>query len=137
MGCVDPGKRTGRSSKISPEQGDELEKFVCSSRETRRMSYLELAMNFPQWNVGVDAVRNALKRRGYSRRIARNKPPLSAEHRRLRLEWAERHQSFSLNDWCHIMWSDETWINDGTVIKTHVTRKVSLHMIVLQRVMEH
>lgn len=85
-GCVDPGKRTGRNSKISPEQGDELEKFVCSSRETRQMNSLELAMNFPQWNVGVDAVWNALKRRGYSRRIARNKPPLSAEHRRLRLE---------------------------------------------------
>ena len=74
MGCVDPGKRIGRNSKISTEQGDELEKFVCSSRETRRMSYLELAMNFPQWNVRVDAVRNVLKRRGYSRRIARNKP---------------------------------------------------------------
>ena len=101
------------------------------------MSYLEIAMNFSQWNVGVDAVRNALNRRGYNRRIAKNKPPLSAEHRRLRLEWAERHQSFSLNDWCHIIWSDETWINDGLVNKTRVTRKVRLHLIFLQRVMEH
>ena len=101
------------------------------------MSYLEIAMNIPQWSVGVDAVRNTLKRRGYSLRNARNKPPLSAEHRRLRLEWAERHQSFSLNDWCHIIWSDETWINDGPVNKIHVTRKISLHMIFLRRIMEH
>lgn len=95
------------------------------------MTYLQLAMSFPEWNVGEDAVRNALKRRGYSRRIARSKPPLSDEHRRLRLEWAERHQSFSLNDWYHIIWSDETWINDGPVNNSHVTRKVSLHMISL------
>lgn len=50
---------------------------------------MELAINFPQQNFGEDATRNALKRRAYSRRIARKKPSLSDKHRRLRLEWAE------------------------------------------------
>ncbi|KAI6248672.1 hypothetical protein HI914_02268 [Erysiphe necator] len=68
-GRVSPGKITGRKPTLGPEQVDELERFVQTSQETRQMSYLELAMNFPQWNVGQDAIRNALKRRGYCRRV--------------------------------------------------------------------
>ena len=93
------------------------------------MTFLELAMNFPEWNVGEDTIRNALKRRGYSRRMARNKPLLSAQHRRLRLEWAERYHSYCLIEWCRIIWSDETWINDGLINKVHVTRKVCHHLL--------
>ena len=72
------------------------------------MTFLELAMNFSECNVGEDTIRNALKRRGYSGRITRNKPPLSAQHRRLRLEWAERYHSYCLIEWCRIIRSDET-----------------------------
>ncbi|KAI6248813.1 hypothetical protein HI914_02569 [Erysiphe necator] len=73
-GLVSPRKSSGRPFKLSSAQVDELEEFVRSSREKRQMSYLELATNFPQWSVGEDAIRNALRRRGYERQIAQNKP---------------------------------------------------------------
>ena len=44
------------------------------------MSYLELSINFPEWDVGQAAIGNALRRRVYSRHIARQKPLLSDEN---------------------------------------------------------
>lgn len=85
-GNVDPRKSFGQNPGINSEQGGELEIFVCSTKKTEQMMFLKLTMNLPEWNVGEDAIQIALKRRGCSRRISRNKPSLSAEHRRLRLE---------------------------------------------------
>ena len=125
-GRTSPRKSTGRPPKLLTEQVDELEAYVRSSSNTRQMSYLELAMKFPQWNVGEEAVKNSLQQRGYGRYVARNKPPLSPENKRLRLEWAYRHINFSIDDWCKVIWSDETYISDGPVNKVYVTIKVRL-----------
>ena len=58
-----PRKSTGRSAVLFSAQVDGLEQFVCSSRKTRRMTYLEVASNFPEWNIGEQTVRNALAER--------------------------------------------------------------------------
>ena len=88
-----PRKSTGRPAVLSSAQFDELEQFVCSSRKTRRMTYLEVASNFPEWNIGERTVRNALKQRGYARRLPRRGPPLSVKDRRVRKSWAEAHRN--------------------------------------------
>lgn len=129
-GRLSPGRSTGRPPVLTFEQEEELVTFVCSSQEAWQMSYLELALHFESWNVGQDAIRNALKRRGFSRYVARRKPPLTDEHTRLRLEWAERHFHFEFEDWCRVIWSDETYIGDGYVNKVHVTRRVSLKVLI-------
>ena len=125
-GRISPGKSTGRPHVLSIEQEDELEVFVCRDKKTRQMSYLELSLHFHICNVGLDAIRNALRRTGYLRYIARIKPPLTEQHKLLRIERALRHLHFTLEDWCNVVWTDETYISDGPVNKTHVTRKVSL-----------
>ncbi|KAI1005734.1 hypothetical protein K3495_g2486 [Podosphaera aphanis] len=90
-GHICPRKSTGRPARLSLAQVDELERFICSSRETRRMTYLEVACNFPDWNIGERTVRNALQQRGYAHRLPRNKPPLSERNKRIRKSWAEAH----------------------------------------------
>jgi hypothetical protein len=56
------------------------------------MSFLRLAtVLFPHWRVGEDTIRRALRGRGYFRRIARAKPPLSDVNRQIRLQWARDH----------------------------------------------
>lgn len=55
-GNVYPRKSTGQPAIQSSAQVDELELFVCSSRETRRMKYLEVASDFSEWNVGEKIV---------------------------------------------------------------------------------
>ena len=71
----------GRAPKLSKEEVDTLIEFVSSSRKTRRMSYLQLAEHFwPEGEVGVDSVKYALYKRGYRRRVALRKPPLSPKN---------------------------------------------------------
>ena len=43
------------------------------------MSYLALSLYF-KWNVGMYAIRGALRRAGFKRYVARSKPPLSAKN---------------------------------------------------------
>ncbi|KAI0997766.1 hypothetical protein K3495_g10425 [Podosphaera aphanis] len=81
--------RKGTSSIFSTEQINELEAFVRKSPETRQMSYSELAMGpFSHWGCSEQLISNALKKRGYSRCIARKKPPISAINKQKRLEFA-------------------------------------------------
>ncbi|KAI0993050.1 hypothetical protein K3495_g15134 [Podosphaera aphanis] len=86
------------------------------------MSFLELALHFRQWGIGEFAIRNALRKRGYERRLIRRCPPLTEKHRSLRLFWAEQHLSWR-QEWSQVLWSDETWINDDRTMSGHVTMK--------------
>ena len=121
-----PSKRSGRPSSLSEDQVDELEAFVVSSRAGREMSYFELArIQFIDWNVSEDVVRRVLRLRGYERRIAQPKPPLTPDHMRRRKRWAEEHLSWTVEDWSKILWTDETWVTGQCHSKIWVTRKVS------------
>ncbi|KAI1001156.1 hypothetical protein K3495_g7043 [Podosphaera aphanis] len=99
FGRVSPQPRTGRPPSLSSAQVDEMETFVCSCREIRQMSFLELALHF-----------------------RRRCPRLSENHRSVRLLWAEQHLSWR-QEWSQVLWSDETWINDDRIMSGHVTRK--------------
>ena len=115
-------KKTGRGpkGKLSEQQIDELESFVRQSKDTRRMTYKELGQVF---DIGPDCVRRALKKRGYSRRVALRKPPISEANRIARLEWAHEHLHWSEEQWYKILWTDETWVKAGRHRKTWITRK--------------
>lgn len=96
------------------------------------MSFLEVSTYFSHWEVGERAVRSALQNRGYSRRLPRRKPALSEETRILRKSWAEAHRHWSTEDWMLVLWSDETYVNDGGVRPVYITRKVS-YIILLKK----
>jgi transposase len=71
-------KNAGRPPRLSTEEVDQLEEYMLQSPETRRMTYLQLAEElWPEGEVGADSVRYALHARGYRRRVALRKPPLS------------------------------------------------------------
>jgi len=119
-----PKKRSGRPPALTEAQTDELVNYIQQSKETRRKSYLRLAKEvFPEWNVGEYAIRFALRKRGFKRYIALAKPPLSEANQRKRLAWAEEHVNWSKDQWCQILWSDETWVNSTQHRKVWVTRQ--------------
>ncbi|KAI1001565.1 hypothetical protein K3495_g6636 [Podosphaera aphanis] len=101
-GRVSPLRSSGRPHALTSEQVDELVAYICQSRETRRMTFLELSMNFPHWGVGQYAIGSALKRRGYQQRRSRYKPPLSEAVRAQRLSWAQQRVNWTLEEWFSI-----------------------------------
>ncbi|KAI1004699.1 hypothetical protein K3495_g3525 [Podosphaera aphanis] len=66
-----------------------------------------------------------MSRRGDARRIAAPKPPLSAENKRKRLEFATKHLDWNKEDWMKVLWTDETWVTDGRHSSIWITRKAS------------
>lgn len=71
-----PKKRCGRPSTLTPAQVDELVAFVCASPENRQMSFARLAEKL-DFGVKKDAIRAALAREGFHRRLAPRKPLLT------------------------------------------------------------
>jgi len=121
---VTPAHRSGRPRALTDAQIDELEDYVRSSRATRQISYLRLATDpFAHWGVSEHVIRRALERRGYTRRIARAKPPLTERTMAIRLQWALEHVNWEPWQWYQILWSDETWVTGGRHRRRWVTRK--------------
>ena len=56
-------------------------------------------------------MRRCLKSHGLKAVVKKNKPLLTKHHIRQRLEFAERYQHWTLDDWKRVVWSDETMIN--------------------------
>jgi ketohexokinase/beta-glucosidase len=88
------------------------------------MTYKRLAKEaFPEWDVSEWAIRGALRSRGYNRRVARAKPPLTDVNKQARLRWAQAHVDWTPQQWESILWSDETWITGGRHRRQLVTRR--------------
>ena len=122
-----PKKRSGRPSTLSEEQVNELVLFVTSSSASRRMTYFELSqIAFPNWNVSERVIKCALNRRRHERRMVRPKPVLTEERKKLRLDFAERHCSWILEQWSKKLWTDETWVTGSFHSSTWITRKVRI-----------
>ncbi|RYP69179.1 hypothetical protein DL769_005347 [Monosporascus sp. CRB-8-3] len=105
--------RKGRLREMSEQQEEELVEFVCASKANRRMGWLELSQRLFMGVFGMYVIRETLRRFGFRRRVARRKPPLSEANKQKRLAWALEHVNWTFEDWCRIIWSDETWITGG------------------------
>jgi DDE superfamily endonuclease len=91
-----PTKRSGRPLTLSTPQVDQLIAWISQSRETRRMTHLEIVMTihpFCDWDISAGIITHALALRGYKRYIAVGKPGLSKASKTKRLKFAEEHKN--------------------------------------------
>lgn len=73
--------------------------------------------------VGYYCIRSSLRRFGYKRYVAQKKPHLNERAQRARLQFAHDHVNWTIDDWSHILWTDETWVTGGPHRKQYVTRR--------------
>jgi transposase len=105
-----PKMRSGRPSTLTEEEVEEVIRWVCASKANRRAPWVKIPI-YLDLNVSHYAVRNTLQKAGFSRRVARRKPPISERNRQARLRWAIEHVEWTIEQWREILWSDETWAN--------------------------
>ena len=119
---VTPRKRSGRPSLLSEKQVSELLAFVCASKHNRRMAYHKIPQALG-WDCKVWSIRHALRKAGFARHPAMEKPPISEATRQNRLEFAPNHQDSTMDRSGTVMWSDESVLTSGKHKRTWVTRR--------------
>ena len=81
-----------------------MTKLVTEDRAGREYSLEEIA-----YRVGLSAttIRRILKKLGFKKVKPTRKPGLIKEQRTARLQFAEDHKHWALEDWKNLIWSDE------------------------------
>lgn len=90
----------------------------------RRLTFTEVA-DIADIQACESVLRDAFEAEGYFRRVARKKPFLDAAKKAKRLAWAMAHRDWTLEDWRHIIWTDESYIRlNGKGGRVWITRHV-------------
>jgi len=114
-------QRCGRKPALNTPQRKALVEWVTKNSTTRRISWFEIPIEL-SLNLGEKSIRNAFKREGYVRAFARRKIILTEENKHIRLQWAEEHLNWTLEQWDSILWTDETWVQPGIHKRQRITR---------------
>ena len=119
---VQPNKRPGRPSKLDAR----AQRAII--RHVEKFPHDNLhALSTPSksgYNISRTTIRKYLKVSGYFRYKARRKPFLSSKHKAARLKWAKEHLRWTLDDWSHVIWTDEATFETGLDTRScYVTRR--------------
>jgi Transposase/DDE superfamily endonuclease len=101
----------GRPCKVSASDQRRIVDRITSGR-------FETAVQATKWlntasvnPVQSQTVRNILKQHDLNAGAKSKKPMLKAAHRKRRLEFAQYHREWTIDDWRRVLWTDETKIN--------------------------
>ena len=107
-GTLVPGQSTGAPLKTTPCQDLALFRMVRRDRFICARSLKARIRNLYRMRAGQKTINNRLSSRGYHAFRTTRKPLLTANHCRLRLEWASRWQNLTLVHWQHVIFGDES-----------------------------
>lgn len=104
-GKIVKGKRSGRPRKTSMRQDQKL-KALCL--ENQKCTAKQMRNKWAQTGARVSdrTVRNRLAEMGFSYRKAKRKPVLTYKHKKARLRWAKERQSWTVDDWMKVIFTD-------------------------------
>lgn len=99
--------KIGRPSFFDDAKLKELDKFIVHDKRTCRLPWEDVRdeMGF---NCGVRTVKKAAHKLGFHKRSPQKKPGLRPKSRPKRLQWAIEYLSWTYDDWCRIVWTDES-----------------------------
>ena len=101
----------GRPTKLTITDKRKLLRMVMSGKaDTAVQLSQELKMS-TDTTVSAETVRCTLKGAGMKAVVKKKKPQLLPRHIHQRLDFAKRHQYWTVDDWKRVIWSDETKIN--------------------------
>ena len=109
-GSLVPGKSSGAPRKTTPRQDRALLRMVRQDQFLSARALTARMRNLYGTRAGRTTVNNRLLSRGYQAYRPTTKPLLTANHRRLRLEWAQRWRNLTVAHWQRVIFGDESRI---------------------------
>ena len=107
-GSLVPGKSSGAPRKTTPRQDHALLRMVRQDRFLSARALTAQMKNLYGMRAGRTTVNNRLLSCGYRAYRPITKPLLTANHRRLRLEWAQKWRNLTVAHWQHVVFRDES-----------------------------
>ena len=107
-GSLVPGKSSGAPRKTTPRQDRALLRMVWQDRFLSARALTARMRNLYGMSAGRTMVNNWLLSHGYRAYRPTTKPLLTANHRCLRLEWAQRWRNLTVAHWQHVIFGDES-----------------------------
>ncbi|GFW92824.1 HTH_Tnp_Tc3_2 domain-containing protein [Trichonephila clavipes] len=105
---LNPRHRCGRE-KIMQERDQRLLTRII--KRDRRAVLPQIAADFnagPSTSITLKTIQRNTIDMGFRRRWLTRVPLLTARHKALRLAWARQHRHWTVDDWEHVAWSDES-----------------------------
>ena len=99
----------GRPTKLDAADREKLKNAINEKPTITNRALLAIIDN----KVFLRTLQLALRTMGERRWCQRQRPLLTPEHARKRLEWARRHEDWTVNDWKRVCWTDEATIERG------------------------
>lgn len=106
-----PKSKGGRPLKLDDTTIRHAVRLITSGKVDTATQATKMLQNTSSGTFSVSTMRRKLKSVGLKSMVKKKRPILSARHRRERLDFAQAHEHWTLEDWKKVVWSDETKIN--------------------------
>ena len=101
----------GRPAKLTGVDKRRLVRMITTGKTDTAVQAVKELKDTVGMDISVNTVRRALKEVGLKASAKKKKPRLLPRHIRERMDFALRHQHWTVEDWKRIVWSDETKIS--------------------------
>ena len=120
-----PKSSGGRPSKLTPANIGYAKRIIRMGRADNAVQVIKALQDVTNQSISSQTVRRNLKKSGLRPVVKKKRPLLNPHHRKNRLDFAESHKEWTLEDWKRVIWSDETKINHlGSDGRTWVWKEV-------------
>ena len=101
----------GRPPLLTSSSINYAKRMIHTGKAENAVQAAGLVQGWSSTSFSTQTLRRGLKRSGMVPVVKKKRPLLKPHHRKARLEFAERHQEWTVEDWKRVIWSDETKIN--------------------------
>jgi transposase len=100
-----------RPRKLSAANSRHLVRRITSGKDDTTVDLQKFLKQHENKDISTQTIAQTLKEAGLKASLKEKKPLLTAHHRRLRLEFANKYKNWTVEDWKQVIFSDETKVN--------------------------
>jgi hypothetical protein len=122
--------RSGRPCKLTDRDRRHVIETLRKSKVKTAEAVRKEAATYLNIRVCRKTIAKVFKEAGFVCRVKRKKPLLTKKHKQARLAWAKKYQTWTVDEWKKVVWSDETafmlvngegreycWTKEGDVLE--------------------